>query len=222
MKNITICMLLFLIGANLFAGEKIPKRFFGTYLPEKYIDILIEDKMHRKALLSNENKYYDVIVITLYNNKETIFSNNGFHDQFAVDLKEFEHNWSSFDTLSSNIITDTLGNKYIKISTSTKYGDEIKKFISKHIFDKAIYKNNNKTLTVLENGDIVLDKKTYRINLDFMSRINKFDEFYYHKKNEETKCIAIELINDTIIIHKVKKKESPNGHYEIKKLYELE
>ena len=221
MKNITICILFFLIGANLFAGEKIPKRFFGTYLPEKYIDILIKDKIHRKALLSNENKYYDVIVITLYKNKETIFSNNGFHDQFTIDLKDFEHNWYHINSNDSKAITDTIDNKYIKISNNTNYTDEVKKFITNHIFGKKIYKNDSMELQVLEDGNILLNKKEYRLNLDFMSRIKEFDEFY-SIKNKERKCIAIELIKEKIIIYNVKEKKLPNGHYDIEKLYELE
>ena len=200
-----MAIFMLLITVFAFAGG-IPQKFYGTYLPEKYIEALKEYKIHIKALLKNENTYYDILCITKYNGRDTIFSNLDFHDQFAIDEIEFRHNWKNKD---SKIITDKKNNKYIKISDGTHYYDEISKFISKEIFSKKKYKNKNHVLEVLDTGNILFNNNEYCINLDYLFRNEKYDEFYF-KQDKEVKYILIKQVGQKIIVTEIEK-EFPNG-----------
>ena len=205
MKKYLLAIFMLFITVSVFA-EEIPKKFYGTYLPEKYIKALKEHKIHIKALLENNKTYYDILCITEYNGRDTIFSNLGFHDQFAIDEIEFHHNWKNKD---SKIITDKKNNKYIKISDGTDYYDEISKFISKEIFSKKKYKNKGNVLKVLNSGNIVFNNNEYFINLDHMFRNEQYDEFYFIQ-DKEVKYILIKQVDTKIVVTEIEK-EFPSG-----------
>lgn len=205
MKKYLTAIFLLLITVSAFAGE-IPKKFYGTYLPEKYIDALKKHKIHIKALSENDNSYYDIICITKYDGEDAIFSNIGFHDQFAIDKSEFRHNWKNKD---SKIITDKKKNKYIKISNGTDYDEKISKFISKEIFSKKKYKNKNNVLEVLDSGNILFNNDQYSINLDYQFRNKRYDEFY-SKQGEKVKYILIKQVRKKIIVTEIEK-DFPDG-----------
>ena len=207
MKKYLLAIFMLLITSLAFA-EEIPKNFYGTYLPEKYIEALKEHKIHIKALLKNRNTYYDILCITDYNGRDTIFSNLGFHDQFAVDKIEFRHNWKK---KNSKIITDKKNNRYIKISDGTGYYHEIRKFISKEIFSIKKYKNKSNVLEILDSGNIVFNNNEYRLNLDYLFRNELYDEFYCIK---EMKYILIKQVGEKIIVTEIEK-DFPRGEKSI-------
>ena len=167
-----------------FSNEKI-----GTYMPVLFITEFARTNNYREAMLINQNNYYVISI-----NKNIVYSNNKFHDQFAIkpeDVKLFSFN----ERNGVMELMDKNGYKYMKISDNVNYYQVYRLYINNHFFN--ILNKFSQNVIVKTDDGFMYNNKKWIINLDILNypQSNNF-MYFYEKRNGE--YIGIQYIRNEI------------------------
>ena len=151
MKYLLLIFLLFPLNlfsqniGNEYFSPNIEEDFIGVYLPDEYINSLIETRNHSISMhLNDRNNYRDVLAV----NRNIIYSNLKWHDQYAIRAVEginyqFIRNGVDYKIIDNN------GFSYTKIGDDpTRYTTIATTFIGNIWFSNLI--NNDIGVSINE------------------------------------------------------------------------
>lgn len=163
-KNLVLSILLLFTAfafADAYTYPEIEDKFVGTYIPADVDNQLMRTKLFYEALDLGYPIHHDV----LFMGKNKCYSDAGFHDGYAITIKDF-NNFRFVENDYGYYCIDDKGNSYRKISDKLDdqgYGYEYyTNYILNVIFDFA---KNFKNLEI--KGDkVIIDNVEYSVNLD--------------------------------------------------------
>lgn len=166
MKRKTLLLIiLFLTTLFAFSDDytypQIEDKFLGTYIPADVDNQLKKSKLFYDALDLGYPIHHDV----LFMGKNKCYSDAGFHDGYAITIKEFK-NFRFVENDYGYYCIDDKGNSYRKISDKLDdrgYGyEDYTNYILNVIFDFAKdFKNIE-----IKGDKVIIDSVEYSVNLD--------------------------------------------------------
>lgn len=157
----TLLLLTFFAYADAYTYPEIEYKFVGTYIPVDVDNQLKKTKLFYYALDLGYPIHHDV----LFMGKNKCYSDAGFHDGYAITIKEF-NNFRFVENDYGYYCIDDKGNSYRKISDKLNehgYGyEDYTNYVLNIVFDFAKdFKNIE-----IKGDKVIIDNVEYSVNLD--------------------------------------------------------
>jgi len=138
--------------------------YWGTYLPENYIENLLRLRSHGMALIINaRQEYHDVLFVT----PNEVYSDVGFHDQYAIPNEQIKK-YKFIPMDGKYCIIDDKNHQYIKIGADDKtYSVAVKEYVLLKLYDLSISKIKKEVICT-DGIFLIIDNDYYEILLDMM------------------------------------------------------
>ena len=198
MKKIFLSFLCFLFVIFIFAQEKYPTEFEGTYIPLPFYEKILETESYSQSIKdTKEINFFDVLCLK---NNEFV-SNRKFHDRFV--LQEDQINFDFLTEPTGKYLLDKgSGIKYKFISESTDYYSVYRHFL----FENVLLKNlpvefgNVKA----ENDCLFIFNKEWKIDIDQYHYYNDLALIIYNYENRITYKLGLQKKYDKIVLYTLK------------------
>ena len=198
MKKIFLSFLCFLFSIFIFAQEKYPTEFEGTYIPVPFYEKILETESYSQSIKdTKEINFFDVLCLK---NNEFV-SNRKFHDRFV--LQEDQINFDFLTESTGKYLLDKNSEiKYKLISSSTDYNSVYRHFL----FENVLLKNlpvefgNVKA----ENDCLFIFNKEWKIDIDQYHYYNDLALIIYNYENRITYKLGLQKKYDKIVLYTLK------------------
>ena len=196
---------------NNYVLPGISTRYWGTYLPEKYIFALKRTYTHQLAMKEIKNMSDNYVI-----NKNKISASGGYDDGYSISVKEYK--MFDFNNFNKGYILDNNKNKYIYISSNVKeYNNEIiKSYILGIIFFKKEYINTQGDKLEVLKDSIKYNNEEYSLQLNSIYEPKDLDQY-----TSKTKSIGIEQTNNKIKIYELLPNDNDPGYKKERKLLSI-
>lgn len=198
MKKIFLSFLCFFFSIFIFAQEKYPTEFEGTYIPVPFYEKILETESYSQSIKdTKEINFFDVLCLK---NNEFV-SNRKFHDRFVLQEDQINFDFLTEST-GKYLLDKNSGIKYKLISSSTDYNSVYRHFLFENVLLKNLPTDFGNVKA--ENDCLFIFNKEWKIDIDQYHYYNDLALIIYNYENRITYKLGLQKKYDKIVLYTLK------------------